>query len=380
MYEDLDAGTKSAFTRKLKEIEKLRTELVVEFEKAKKRFDTTLSLLCPPAGNLPAGSTTMTMPRAPTENVRIPQLPQFRGEGKDTIEDAYEFLGKVRTLLEAHLIPEERWYAALLTALSSFDRQRPVANLAGLEWKELERAFLHHFEYPALRDKLIRDLMTVQMRPKETVQEYSDRLNSVMGRTGKKDDEETLFAVYIDGLSEQLLDMMLMSRAAALSMRARGNDGPPPVSIAGEISNAITLDATRRRKPRGIRLDTAKRTDEPAAPSVSQKPKRCGKCRSRRHATEQHRKKSPVAFETTGVPQKSAEKPLQTDEKCFQFSKPWKPEHKYAPQKPRNLQRSKLHVVNETAEGYELGEVDSRADNTFADDLVNSIFGYDEKF
>ncbi len=109
VYEILDGGTKSAFTRKPNENNKLLTELVVEFEKAKKIFDTTLSLVCPPACNIPAGSTTMTMPRVPTVKGRIAQLPQL-----DTINDAYEFLWKLITLLESQLIPEERWYAALL--------------------------------------------------------------------------------------------------------------------------------------------------------------------------------------------------------------------------------------------------------------------------
>lgn len=130
-------------------------------------------------------------------SVRIPNLPSFRGSDTGSIADAFEFLGKIKAILLANDVPDKKWFAALLTTLKSFDRQWCEKNLKGLAWDKVELGFLHHFESPAIRESLVLDLMTIRKRSNESVQEYSDRFTSLMARTGKTDDDETLVSKYI---------------------------------------------------------------------------------------------------------------------------------------------------------------------------------------
>ncbi len=62
-----------------------------------------------------------------------------------------------------------------------------------------------------------------------------------MRRTGKGDDDNTLLAVYINGLDKKLQEMMHVARATHLTMW-NANGETPKVSIPWEIQDAIALE------------------------------------------------------------------------------------------------------------------------------------------
>ncbi len=366
VYEELDSSAKATYTRKLNELTKAREEVVQKVAKAKARLDTTNSLL----GTAP--STPRTSP--PAQSYRIPTLPSFRGEEKNAIKDAYEFLGKIKALLEAHQVPTDRWFSAILTTLTSIDRQWASANLVGLPWAELEKAFISHFESPVLRDKLIRDLMSITIKKKETVQEYSDRFTSLMRRTGKQDDDETLVAVYIDGLDSKLQELMRVTRASQLTMWSRLNQGTAPVSIAAEIENAIALDSTRKVKTTATCEEDSAKPDEEDK-SRRKNRKKCAKCNKYGHSTEEHRDRKPTAKKATEVPAEQVEK------KCWTCAKPWKPGHK-CKEEDRKPQNNNIEVVYSGPEEEKYQDIseDPRENRTFGDELIESILYNEEAF
>ena len=116
MYEDLDQGGKAMHTRKLNNLAKERGKLVQNIEGAKKRNQMTKSLL---GGQEDENGSTET-DTALRINPRARALPPFRG-GKDSIEEAHEFIEKCKAVFEADLLPVARWLPALLTALTTDD-------------------------------------------------------------------------------------------------------------------------------------------------------------------------------------------------------------------------------------------------------------------
>lgn len=86
--------------------------------------------------------------------------------------------------------------------------------------------------------------MTISQQSSESVQEYSDRFTSLMARTGQRDDDETLVAVFIQGLDGNLQELIHVARSATLNMWKQTSQGSPTVYISYEISSAITLDAS----------------------------------------------------------------------------------------------------------------------------------------
>ncbi len=110
-------------------------------------------------------------PVSRTASHGILTLPSFRSEKKNVIKNDFEFLGKVRALLEAHEFPEKRWLAAILTSPLSIDRQWATSNLKGCLCTDIQRAFFNYSESPALQDMLIRDLINIYMTRREIVQQ-----------------------------------------------------------------------------------------------------------------------------------------------------------------------------------------------------------------
>lgn len=239
VYDELEPDAKSLFTKTLNELSKPRDDIVLKVAKAKARVQTTRALI------EMQGKEART-----TESGRIPVLPQFRGEEQTAIKYANEFLREAKSLLEDNKVPVNEWLSAILNAMTNTDRQWAVQNLRGRPWASIERAFLNHFEPPALRDQLIRDLMAISIKEKESVQEYSDRFIDLMVRIGKKDDNDLLVAVYIDGLDSKLQELMRVTRASHRSMWIQLNNETAPVSVATEIENAIAFDSARNSRSR----------------------------------------------------------------------------------------------------------------------------------
>ena len=121
-YESLDTGAKAAYTRKLNELDKAREELMGKTESVRKRVKMTQDL-CGIANSASAKEEKHT-------HTKLPTLPSFRGERKDAIQDAFEFLDDCKARLDANAVSKSRWLKAILTVLSSTDRQWAAKNLA----------------------------------------------------------------------------------------------------------------------------------------------------------------------------------------------------------------------------------------------------------
>ncbi|KAI0561407.1 Retrotransposon gag protein [Gracilaria domingensis] len=366
-YEELSTSRRGEFDRRLKELEQQRVEVMRSIETASRRVETTRVIISAAEGQ-GAPVTDGTEERAP--RYRIPTLPSFRGKENGAIDDPFEFLGKIKAMLTAHEVPQSRWHPALLTCLNGYDRQWAESNLDGLDWSKAHDRFLHHFESPAIRDRLVRDLMTISQKSNESVQEYSDRFTSLMARTGRRDDDETLVAVYIEGLDTTVQDLMHVARAATLSMWKRTNTGSPPISIADEIANAITLDSSKSSKRRENRHSASARQD--SSKQTAAKKKRCGHCNSRNHSTEDHRGKPTEAGEQEAKHTEAASRAqLRRESKCFKCKKPWKPGHKCSVETKKEPQAASLRVQESCEES---DAVSLTAD--LADAELQELFGY----
>ncbi len=118
--------------------------------------------------------------------------------------------------------------------------------------------------------------MTIKKSKKETVQKYSDRFTSLMRRSGKRDDDDTLIAVYIDSLDPRLQE--IMHDACATNLSTRAAQGIESVeSVSWKIQNAIALDAAHNGTP-----------EQKLGDAKHQKP-RCGKSKKLGHTTAEHR-------------------------------------------------------------------------------------------
>lgn len=60
------------------------------------------------------------------------KIPKFRGNRKDVVQDALDFIEECEALFQAYLLHSSRWNAAILTELRSVDRQRASENLGNL--------------------------------------------------------------------------------------------------------------------------------------------------------------------------------------------------------------------------------------------------------
>eukprot|EP00171_Calliarthron_tuberculosum_P008611 IDg8611t1 len=213
--------------------------------------------------------------------------------------------------------------------------------------------------------------MSISMKNKETVQEYSDRFTSLMSRTGKRDDDETLVAVYIDGFDARLQELMRVTRASQLTMWSRLGQGAVPVSIAAEIENAIALTPTRRTKTKNPSAETTVAANEVDKPGRENR-KKCGKCKKFGHSTEEHRDRKPS-------PRRNAdEAPKQIEKKCWTCTKPWKPGHK-CKEEDRNPQSNNIEL-KQAHDSESESEEGAKQDRTFSDKLVASIMRQGSQF
>ncbi len=125
-HAELETTEMIAFPIKQNELAKQIEEVVHRIDRIKRRIATTKGLIEGPE----------PQPRAPAQ---LPTLPKFRGDCKDAVKDAFEFLDNCKSLLESSQMPEARWISVIVTALTSTDRQWAVANLLNMGWDELQK-------------------------------------------------------------------------------------------------------------------------------------------------------------------------------------------------------------------------------------------------
>eukprot|EP00737_Agarophyton_chilense_P005375 gb/GEZJ01007996.1/.p1 GENE.gb/GEZJ01007996.1/~~gb/GEZJ01007996.1/.p1 ORF type:complete len:107 (+),score=6.72 gb/GEZJ01007996.1/:49-369(+) len=104
-------------------------------------------------------------------------------------------------------------------------------------------------------------MMTINQSSSESVRKYSDRFHSLMARTGRRNDNETLVAVYIQGLNTRLQDLMHVARAATLNMWKRTNQSSISVAITEKTASTVTLSSSRFDRCQTERGTGKKKTD-----------------------------------------------------------------------------------------------------------------------
>lgn len=356
-YDSLDQGAKAAYTRKLNELTKKRNDLAEKTKNAKARVSMTTSLCDESASDSPPPAGTTDAPARQVSNARLPKLPPFRGDKKDAVQGAYEFLDEVKALLEANMVPESRWVSAMLPALTTTDREWAAAKLKGLDWDQAERLFLSHFESPAIKDKLLKALMEIKMQKRESVQRYSDRFSSLMRRAGMKDDDSSLIAVYIRGLDPKLQEMLYVARATQLTL-AKSNGQEIADSIDWQIQNAIALDAARSESHTGKRPHSDANLPEGTSINDASKKvrKRCEKCKRWGHSTSEHidNHKPKLYSNPRG---RFKEGPKKGINLCYTCKNPWKPGHKCNNKDPESNNMEVTEMHQKVAISQELGHI-----------------------
>lgn len=209
----------------------------------------------------------------------------------------------------------------MLTGLTSVDRNWASSNVRGLSWDELTYTIVAHFESPVLKDRLFKELMSIQLGKKESVQHYCDQLKNLMRRTGKTDDDAALIAVFIGGLDDKLQEMMLVARAMNQTVWRRHSNGPLTESITWEVQNAIALDAARKES---TRRSTTRNTEIV----------RCGKCGKKGHTTAEHR--DPVKPNPEEDSKKKEREEDRRLKRCFKCKQSWEKGHKCEKKNDKN--------------------------------------------
>lgn len=233
-YESMKPEEKTSYTTKKNRLETERNEIALRVAAAENRVRRTKRLMDHSTGSIQISKA------------RVPNIPKFRGNHKDNVYDAYEYIEQCKALFVAHQLPQNRWLNAILTGLSSVDRNWANENLRDLTWSDITKNFVGHFESPILRDKLLRDFMNIKLNKSETVQHYCDRFTNLMRRTSKRDNDPALVSVFISGLDTKLQEMHCVARATSLAVWNRNNSEEFKESIAWEVQNAIGLDEARQ--------------------------------------------------------------------------------------------------------------------------------------
>jgi len=159
-----------------------KNRILAEIERLNKKRHALKLLMEEPAADPPEAAPAPVHPTPPSKPARIPQfLPTFR-DGDNPIQEPDKFLHRFKRVLEAQDFDVERqWYRYLILCLSEDDARWVETNLApSLDWEAVTSAFARQFGDPYRVREARLSLFKLQMRPGETIGEYSRRFEDHM--------------------------------------------------------------------------------------------------------------------------------------------------------------------------------------------------------
>ena len=142
----------------------------------------------------------------PSQPARIPlQLPMFRN-GDNSIQEPETFLHRFKSVLEAQdFNVEQQWYRYLILCLSIDHAKWVQTNSApSLDWEAVTSAFTRQFSDPYRLREARLALIRLQMRPGETIGDYSRRFEDHMRLADVPDSERVVAAYFLSTLPHAL--------------------------------------------------------------------------------------------------------------------------------------------------------------------------------
>jgi hypothetical protein len=160
----------------------------------------------PEAAPAPVPAPAPAPAMQPSQQGRMPQfLPKFR-HGKDSIQEPENFLRQFKLVLEAQSFDvKQQWHHFLILCLTAEDARWVAANLApSLDWEAVARAFTRQFGDPYRVREARLTLFRLQMRPGETLAEYTRRFEDHMRMANMPDTEVGAAAYFLSTLPHAL--------------------------------------------------------------------------------------------------------------------------------------------------------------------------------
>ena len=152
-------------------------------------------------------SAPVAAPAASTSpKVRFPQgLPTFRS-GTGAIHEPREFVNRFQLIMQAHDLDLDRYWArffpcCLPTDISDWATQRITSTLT---WEDAKKAFLRQFDNPSGLQEARRALGKMQMKPGESLSEYTQRFEKQMRLAQESDSNQMIAAHFLETLPSEL--------------------------------------------------------------------------------------------------------------------------------------------------------------------------------
>jgi hypothetical protein len=194
---------------------------------------------------------------------KVPRdLPHFRGDAKNAIQDALEFIDRFETVCEPHGLEDDQFIRVLPICLDQVDgtwfkmwkSQNPQAT-----WKDAKRAFMGHFRHHNELTLLQAQIRALRM-DSTGVRRYADQFRKLMAQLGWNDTTEAAIFQFKQGLTRNLLDKL--SGAEANLALVAGFTGQPEYTIGVDalISMVSRIEADRALNITGDSPKTATMT------------------------------------------------------------------------------------------------------------------------
>ena len=162
---------------------------------------STLALTIPSATAASAAPVALK-----SAKVRYPQgLPAFRN-GAGAIQEPREFVKRFQLIMQAHdLDLDQYWARFFLCCLPSDTSDWAAQGIPAMStWEEAKEAFLHHFDSPANLREARRALVRMQMRPGESLSDYTQRFEKQMRLAQEVDTNLTVAACFLGSLPPEV--------------------------------------------------------------------------------------------------------------------------------------------------------------------------------
>ena len=193
-------------------------------------------------------TTTSAGVRSHSGRGKVPRdLPHFRGNAKNAIQDALEFMDRFETVCEPNGIEDEQLMRVLPICLDQVDgawfKMWRDGN-AQADWQAAKRAFLGHFRHPNELTVLQAQIQALKM-DSAGVQRYADQFRKLMAQLGWTDKMPMAIFQFKQGLTRPMLDKLSGAEANIELIASFTGNLDITVGVDALISMALRIEADR---------------------------------------------------------------------------------------------------------------------------------------
>jgi hypothetical protein len=190
-------------------------------------------------GQIGVGQTPGLENAAPTvvnNHTLIPQnLPIFKGSGDNGVNDPVKFIETLESMLLAHSIGHDRWLNILVMCSQGESMSWIKRNLTGLEWSHVKTQFIAHYKHPQLQQLRIDQLVHIDRRVSESLQEFCDRFQRLMYESEIGDSDKVVLNIFLTHLPLKIKETIVSHYALEKAQMS---------SIQEIMQSAIALDSS----------------------------------------------------------------------------------------------------------------------------------------